>query len=117
MNEAKIQTITKEVLRECEDDCVALWWIVAKLKNAFGENFSQERIRELTLRVAKNLLASGVIEAGWPTGKGGWEPWRVSPEAALTRIESEWDALGEEPNIGSEIVWFTVPAKETHPKP
>jgi len=108
MNEPKLTKIKKELFLECEDDWVELWWILAKLRKAYGENFNQEKMRELTLEIVADLLVSGKIEAGWPTAEGGWEPWKLSPAAVLARIEAEWDALGKDPNIGSEIVWFTA---------
>lgn len=76
------------------------------MRAAYGENLSKERSRELTLMAVERLLSTGRIEAGWPTAQGEWEPWRMSTRAVLTRIESEWSALNDEPNIGAEIVWF-----------
>lgn len=86
----------------------ALPKITWEIRNTSGRNFDQGKTRELTLEIIGDLLASGKMESGWPTADGGWESWKLSQVAALTRIEAEWDALGKEPNIGSEIVWFTA---------
>jgi hypothetical protein len=94
------------ILRESQDDWVALWSVLSAVRAAYGENLSKERSRELTLMAVERLLSTGRIEAGWPTAQGEWEPWRMSTRAVLTRIESEWSALNDEPNIGAEIVWF-----------
>lgn len=112
MNATVLADIKKNLLLECEEDWVALWKISWEIKNASGQNFNQEKLRELTLGIVVDLLATGKIEAGWPTAEGGWEPWRLCPGAVLTRIEAEWDALGKDPNIGNEIVWFTTKPPE-----
>lgn len=108
MNAATIANIKKELLLECEEDWVALWEITWEIRNASGPNFNQEKLRSIALEIVADLLLSGKIEAGWPTAGGDWEPWRLTPEAVLARIEGEWDALSKEPHIGSEIVWFTA---------
>lgn len=116
MSRDNLDTITQDILRECEEDWVALWRVISDIYRVYGENLSAEKLRALTLQVVSKLFASGKVEAGWPTAAGGWEPWRLSPEAVLARIEAEWDALGEEPSIGAEIVWFAIPMKRPHPK-
>ncbi|MBI5622684.1 MAG: hypothetical protein HY924_02780 [Elusimicrobia bacterium] len=108
MNEANFVKIKKDLLRECEDDWIALWWILAKVRKVCGENCSNDKARALVMRLVAELLSSGKVEAGCPTSTGGWKPWRLSHPAALTRIEAEWDALGEDPDIGKELVWFTA---------
>jgi hypothetical protein len=111
MNSAILASVKKDILLECEEDWVALWKIVWGIRNATGRNHNPDDLRSLTLGIVADLLATGEIEAGWPTAAGGWDPWRLSPAAVLTRIEAEWDALGKNPNIGSEIVWFTTRSK------
>lgn len=62
------------------------------------------------LDILYGLLSSGLVQAGLPTLDGGFEPWPFDPEEALARIESEWQELGRDPDIG-EIVWFAVTEK------
>lgn len=117
MNASAIASIKKDLFLACEEDWVALWKITWEIRNASGRNFNQEKLREITLEIVAELLASGKIEAGWPTAAGGWEPWNLSPAAVIARIEAEWDALGKDPNIGSEIVWFTTKASKVEGPP
>jgi hypothetical protein len=112
--------LKSEVLKECKEDHVGLWSIIWRIRYALnnGEYPSPEgdradplEVRRLTLRLVQELLEAGLLQAGSPTPDGrGFEPWSLGPRETLARIESEWDALGREPNIG-EIVWFTATEK------
>lgn len=108
MKDARLEKIREELLLECEDDWVALWWILAKLRRAYGENYDKDKTRALALDLISELLKTGKVEAGWPTADGGWDSWKLSPDAVLTRIEADWDASDKEPAIGNEIVWLTT---------
>lgn len=89
------------VLDHCADDYAGLWLAVAELRMATGGAIDFRRI----LDILYGLLRSGLLQAGFPTPDGGFEPWPLAPEEALSRIEDEWQELGRDPDIG-EIVWF-----------
>ena len=99
----------KHLLIECSDDYLGLWsiiWLIRrKLKNA-----NSDQVRRETLGIIRTLLDDGLIQAGFPTPAGGFEPWSLSPAETIRRIELEWDLLGREPNIG-DIAWFTAADK------
>ena len=64
-------------------------------------------------QLVADLLESGQVLAGFPAADGrGFQSWELSPMQTIERINSEWDKLGREPNIG-DVVWFT--ARETVP--
>lgn len=112
-NDDAVDMIVAGLLRECEEDWVALWVVIAAVRRTFGANIAERRLREVTLTVVDALLSSGRVEAGWPRADGGWEPWRLSRKAVLVRIEADWSALGRIPTIGSELVWFTTPTPKS----
>ncbi|MBA2344827.1 MAG: hypothetical protein H0V83_07070 [Rubrobacter sp.] len=99
------------MLAELRDDHVGLWkllWVVeaeAELGDA-----EPEAVRLGTLGVIAELLKGGYAFAGDPDGRDGFDPWALTEEQALTRIEREWDALGREPDI-AEIAWFGLTEK------
>ncbi len=109
-----------DVLQEGKEDHVGLWSIIWRIRYALndGEYPSREgdradplEVRRFTLRLVQDLLESGLVQAGFPTPDGsGFEPWSLGPSAVIDRINSEWNALGREPNIG-EVVWFSTTQK------
>jgi hypothetical protein len=65
----------------------------------------------MAFMVISNLLKAELVRAGFPTGDGvDFEPWQLTAEQALERVEREWDALGRELDIG-EIFWFEIAEK------
>jgi hypothetical protein len=115
-----LNRLRKEVLKECEEDHVGLWSLIWQIRYALngGKYPSREddradplEVRHLTLRLVQDLLETGLVQAGSPTPDArGFEPWSLGPSEVVGRINSEWDALGREPNIG-EVVWFTTTEK------
>jgi hypothetical protein len=61
----------------------------------------------MTLRLVRGLLHERGVQAGHPAPDGRhFVPWELPPDQAVRRIETEWSALGREPNIG-EVARFT----------
>jgi hypothetical protein len=113
-----LDDVQKELLAECAHDHVGLWKVV---KRVGGENYWMKplptSIRERTIKVISDLLQSGWIEVGTYVGdkERGWEwnPMQGPDSAILDFIETEWDKLGETPNLG-DVCWFTAtPAGKT----
>lgn len=107
----------RELLAECKEDHVGLWEVVWSTRFLLNreeppggdkDHAAQEDVRRMTLRVLKELLEEGLVQAGFPAPDGrGFQPWPMPPSEVVARVQSEWDALGREPNIG-EIAWFTT---------
>ena len=107
----KHDLIIKELLLECYDDHVGLWAIIWVFREELQVADLGER-RRMTMEIVRYMLGTGLVQAGFPTSDStGFNPWDTSPTETIARIESEWDKLGHEPNIG-DIVWFT--AKDEH---
>ncbi|MBI5623803.1 MAG: hypothetical protein HY924_08500 [Elusimicrobia bacterium] len=107
MKTPDLAPLKKSFRRECAEDHVGLWSIVRSLRITFGENLARQLVRDATMEIVTNLLQSRTIKPGFPASNGrDFEPWNLSPDEAIARIQSEWDELGREPTIG-EIVWFT----------
>jgi hypothetical protein len=115
--------ILAQLLQECEDDHVGLWSILWQVRYALNENdypcddrADPREVRKITMELVHALLESGQVQAGFPAPDGkGFVPWSLSSEETITRIKSEWDVLGREPNIG-EIIWFSTPTVEKTPE-
>lgn len=104
-----IAGLEKSLLREAAEDHRGLWIFPWSLREEFGIEDHEER-RRITLRMVSDLLGAGLLRAGFPKGRLDFEPWTLSADEAVKRIEREWDALGREPDIG-EIVWFDITEK------
>jgi hypothetical protein len=108
--------LKSELFEECKDDHVGLWSIIWQVRHAINDGTfpgpgsdrsDPKEVRRLSLQMARELLESGHVQAGFPTPDGrGFVPWQLSSAEVLARIEREWDSLGREPNIG-DVVWFT----------
>jgi len=95
--------VMRDVLVEGLSDWHGLWWIWGQ----FDRIANRAIRRRATLAFIGYLLERGFLEAGCPRRDGGFDRWALSPADTLTRIETEWDALGRDPNIG-DIVWFEL---------
>lgn len=100
-----LEKVKRDFLVECTDDYVGLWSVIRRIKHALKEE-SSENIRAISVALIRGFLEPGLIKAGMPRITGEFEEWQFGPEEIVQRIESEWDKLGREPNIG-DIVWFT----------
>jgi hypothetical protein len=97
--------VREQLLRECDEDHVGLWSIVRLYREeSRGTHGMEEILREL-----EDLLATGVLQVGFPTKDGRlFNSWSSQPIESVARIRREWLALGRDPDIG-EIAWFTTP--------
>src|ERR1051326_3016677 len=103
------QDVLDELVAECHVDHVGLWEVINAAYFDLGANGPEEK-RDVTLALVRELLCKHGMQVGFPAPGGrDFEPWKLTPEQALRRIEDEWIALGREPNIG-EVAWFTSEA-------
>jgi hypothetical protein len=97
------------LLRECDDDEAALWFIISELRRHLGIEDGAE-IRRATLQMVRELLETGRVVAGlYAPPDSGLPAWRIvgwsgSVDDILARIEEEWDKLGREPDPGEVVV-------------
>lgn len=104
----ELSAFKAHLLEEAKEDEVGLWYIISGLRDDCGVVDPLEN-RRVTLEVVKELLEAGHVQAGYYSPDGtGFEPWPLSPREVIARINSEWDALGREPNI-ADIVIFMSP--------
>jgi hypothetical protein len=91
---------------ESESDNVGLWEIIWHLRELAKVTDLAKR-RASAIDIVRQLLGTGeVVPAQYdPDGSGDYVIWDIDNDAAIRRIESEWDALGREPNV-AEIVLF-----------
>ncbi len=97
----------RHILQLCSEEQLGLWFAIAPIED-FYRGDDPASIKSKTLRVLRDLMKDGLIQAGVPTPDGaGFVPWDMPADAAIARIQKEWDALGHEPSIG-DIVWFAA---------
>jgi len=97
--------IRQELLTEGRGDYVGLWEIAWILRRS-QPSYTADEIREAALEVLGFLLCGGLMEPGILQENGGFLAWKCTPEKALARIDKEWRALGQDPNIG-QVCWFS----------
>jgi hypothetical protein len=102
-------TVIKHVLAECRDDYVGLWSIVRRVANDIED---RSKVMETTLELLGKLLREDDIAAGTFEERTSdysnplFCTWDQPVDKILRTIETEWQNLGRDPDIG-EIVWFT----------
>jgi hypothetical protein len=109
----KLSKLHLDLLKECADDDVGLWFAIAPIEDAIGEDYPL-KVRTLTLEIVEDLLHDELIMAGFPIynaeGVLVFDTWNLSVKDTIARINKEWDELGREPTLG-EIVWFVATEK------
>jgi hypothetical protein len=98
----------RDILIIAHEDAIGLWHVIDIVHDAFP-GASHHDIQEVTLRIIRNLLDQGLVQAGFPDGRR-FDAWKQSSAETVTRIKAEWDAIGREPRLG-EIVWFNTTEK------
>lgn len=101
------------VIQECIDDLVMRGcddWVyaaeVAFVAREVGRAQTADEIRELSLKVIRELVERSLMEVGdLPTEGNRLKLWPLTPHECLNRIEREWKNLGRNPSI-SEICWL-----------
>jgi hypothetical protein len=105
MSSRDIEKDAEEAYLESSEDYVGLWQIIHRVKRRKNPTTS---IMDDALGVVRALLARG-LKVGNLNRDGGFEPWDDQyPDAVVSRIRSEWAALGKDPSI-DDICWFHQP--------
>jgi hypothetical protein len=92
------------VMRGCDD------WLdacgVASVAMNIGHAHSAEEIRDLSLKIIREVVQQGLMEVGdLPEEGRRLKLWPMTPQECLDRVEREWEALGRNPSL-SEICWL-----------
>lgn len=124
--------IIERIESEALEDCRALWKIVsyAACDTGRDEDYDEDDpavahpnaitdpilIKAKTLSLVRDLLNTKLMMAGGLADGGrNIEPWPISVEEVVARIDSEWTALGKEPDMRNDIVWLGACTPEVWP--
>ncbi len=100
----QIRDLQQRWVREASTSDLGLWWIADDVR-ALMPCACEETVIHETLEVLRPLLEEGALRAVDLLADGIFKPWPGTADEQLKKIESEWRALGSEPNIG-DVVWF-----------
>ena len=105
--EKKLDGAARSIADECRSDFVGLWGVVWRVKDV-DPAIIGPAVRSSVLRVVQSLLEDfGIVAGQFAEGSCDFIEWDMDSSACLNRIESEWNELGREPDIG-EIAWFAA---------
>ena len=98
------ECINDLVIRGCDD------WVdacgVASVAIQVGHAQSAEEIRDLALKIIREVVQQGLMEVGdLPEQGRRLNLWPMTPQECLNRVEREWKALGRNPTLW-EICWL-----------
>lgn len=97
---SQAEAIVRNVVDFAKDDWVGLWVIFSWVKEQIPASDPRSQ-RAATLAVVEKLLQLGLKVGDTPYSPGGFKEWTdQKPTSVVARIEKEWDALGEVPDIG-----------------
>jgi len=100
----RLDTLQRDMVIEGLDDYVGLWESVNWVARVDGP-LDGDGMRANVMRRLRPLLLDGLVEPGFPSADGGFDSWSLNAEEAMERIETEWRALGRDPNIW-DVCWF-----------
>lgn len=94
-------------MRHSEVDAIPLPMLAVDAWQLLGAK-THDDARALTLELVRRLYEKGLRPGDYWGGELEYWP-DEGCQAALDRIEREWIAMGEEPNLGEPICWFGRP--------
>ncbi|MBI3706094.1 MAG: hypothetical protein HY246_00115 [Proteobacteria bacterium] len=99
----RIDEIVKDCMEIAESDYVGLWDVVSIIRDDLG--LHDNELREKSLEVVRGLLERGLYPGDYlKTGFRFWEDMSIG--RVLARIDREWKALGQDPDLAHTICWF-----------
>ncbi|CAN5894848.1 hypothetical protein BH23ACT11_BH23ACT11_27200 [soil metagenome] len=88
-------------------DYEGIWRLARMVSKAIGTE-EPATVREVTLKLAKDWLVTGLVRAGAPNGYDpGFSAWPEEGEEAAARIAAEWSETESLPLLG-EVTWFAI---------
>ena len=105
-----IDEIAKEFVKESHFDFVGLWEISSVVRRELGAK--SEDVRHLSLEIVQQLYTRGLRPGDYNQGVPEIDYWPDEGcQAMIERIEREWIAAGEDPNLAEPICWFGLRPK------
>ncbi|MGH9808515.1 MAG: hypothetical protein ACRD9W_14915 [Terriglobia bacterium] len=105
-----INEIIDDFLKESEVDYIAMWEVAEVARDDLNAKTDDEA-RRISLELVCKLHDHGLRPGDyWGGGFGYWSD--NGCQAAVDRIEREWVAAGEDPNLGEPICWLGRPDKQ-----
>lgn len=98
--------LQRDFLFFCADDYTGVDCALSCVEEAYPL-IEEQGARALTLKLIRELLDVGYIQAGdLPGREERWKPWSLNAGEIISRIEQEWNKLGDERDHLVDIVWF-----------
>lgn len=107
--EDKIEALKRYLVFLTREDYTDLSTYAYDVEDALEED-SPGELRDLTVKVVRDLVEDGLVTPGIPTAGGGFEPWAYDADRTAEILRRRWDCLGRTPELG-EIVWFRATDK------
>jgi hypothetical protein len=103
-------SIKFELLSEGMEDFLGLWEFLWIARESMGIQ-DPETAKEVALAMVREFIEEGLVIPGNPVEPGpDFDPWNLSPDETMSRIEDRWKSLGHAPTTG-EIAWFVTTLK------
>ncbi len=103
------QKLISELIDEAKADEVGLWLVISKLRDVHGI-VDPALIRSTTLDYVRALLESGQVVAGYyKPDASGFAEWDKPLPEIISRINTEWNDLRREPDIGDIVIFVGRP--------
>jgi hypothetical protein len=103
----RLSAVERDLLAEGLEDVVGLWEVIRRVRQECP-GLSAEEVRRTTLHTVKQLLDQRWMDIGGALREDGTlNPWDVSAEDALARIDAAWAELGREPDVW-DIGWLAT---------
>lgn len=114
------EKILQWLLEESKEDLLSLPWIMgyAARDNGRCEEGEDEplailpitdpvEVKNKTLVLVRDLLNTRVLQAGQLADGGiAIDPWQISVDEVIRRIDREWSSLGNMPDMKHDIAWL-----------
>lgn len=114
------EKIMRWLLEHSKEDLLSLPWIIGYAARDTGRYEAGEdeplallpitdpvEVKKKTLILVRDLLNTKILQAGQLADGGVTiDPWRISVEEVIERIDREWSALGKAPDMEHDIAWL-----------
>ncbi len=98
-----MDALLNKILMRGADDWVMACEVVSVAK-AEGGASTEAEIRDLSIRLIRQLIKRGLVEIGDVT-ETGFRPWNLPVEEAMMRVERDWRMLQRSPSLG-DVCWL-----------
>lgn len=104
---SKLDEVEEIFLEDLVEDYEGIWTLADRVSEAIGIQ-EPAAVREVTLRLVRDLLVSGMVRIGVPEGDTPrFDAWPEKGEEAAEKVASEWREIERLPLLG-DITWFAI---------